>query len=333
MSAYALPSHVLSAIEAEFVHRPRASIMAGQSQLSEAYRSGRPSSEAVRTDEAALAYVAARMPATFASMTRALEEIEVLCPDFQPSSVLDIGAGPGTATFAAMNRWQSIENARFIEPNSAMRAIAQRLFATGPLKPDFAETLGTAPVDLALFGYVLVEQPLAQAVRNVEATLAVSRMTVIVEPGTPEGFARINAIREAVRHNKTHHILAPCTHSVACPMRDGQWCHFNVRLPRTRLHQSIKAAEAPFEDERFTYLVLSRDPPSDATGTWSRTMADPRATKATVTLKVCNADGLGELAIPTRDRPAAKHAKGTSWGDRLSNAALTRTQAPSIKPK
>ena len=42
------------------------------------------------------------------------------------------------------------------------------------------------------------------------------------------------------------------------------WCHFTQRLPRSRAHKQIKGAELPFEDEKFSYVALTRAPAARA---------------------------------------------------------------------
>ena len=84
-----------------------------------------------------------------------------------------------------------------------------------------------------------------------------ARMLVLVEPGTPQGFARIRAARAALIEAGGH-VAAPCTHDNACPMSGDDWCHFSQRLPRSRDHMIAKGARVPFEDERYAYVVVSR---------------------------------------------------------------------------
>ena len=49
----------------------------------------------------ALAYALARMPATYAAVAAGLNALSEIKPDFAPATLLDVGAGPGTATWAA----------------------------------------------------------------------------------------------------------------------------------------------------------------------------------------------------------------------------------------
>lgn len=46
-------------------------------------------------------YAAARLPGCYAAAWRIFDEIDLRLPDFEPVSMLDFGAGPGTAIWAA----------------------------------------------------------------------------------------------------------------------------------------------------------------------------------------------------------------------------------------
>ena len=47
------------------------------------------------------AYAAARMPGCYAAVARVFDELRQRLPDLAPRSMLDFGAGPGTAVWAA----------------------------------------------------------------------------------------------------------------------------------------------------------------------------------------------------------------------------------------
>ena len=55
-------------------------------------------------------------------------------------------------------------------------------------------------------------------------------------------------------------MLAPCTHDKDCPIDGTDWCHFSQRLPRSRDHLKVKGASVPFEDERYSYVAVTRRP-------------------------------------------------------------------------
>src|SRR5690606_27604170 len=74
------------------------------------------------------------------------------------------------------------------------------------------------------------------------------------EPGTPAGYQRILAARDRLRQRGAA-LAAPCPHDAACPMAGRDWCHFAVRLDRSRLHRHLKGAALGWEDEKFSYVV------------------------------------------------------------------------------
>ena len=82
---------------------------------------------------------------------------------------------------------------------------------------------------------------------------------LVVEPGTPAGYARIIALRERLIALGAH-VAAPCPHDGRCPLSAPDWCHFTQRLQRSRAHKQVKGAELPFEDEKFAYVALTRAP-------------------------------------------------------------------------
>ena len=43
-------------------------------------------------------------------------------------------------------------------------------------------------------------------------------------------------------------------------MEPDDWCHFTCRVARSRLHKLLKGGEAPYEDEKFAFLAVARQP-------------------------------------------------------------------------
>ena len=89
---------------------------------------------------------------------------------------------------------------------------------------------------------------------------------LVVEPGTPAGYARIIALRERLIALGAH-VAAPCPHDDKCPLAAPDWCHFTQRLQRSRAHKQVKGAELPYEDEKFAYVALTRTPIDETSGT------------------------------------------------------------------
>jgi ribosomal protein RSM22 (predicted rRNA methylase) len=144
----------------------------------------------------------------------------------------------------------------------------------------------------------------------------VTRHTLVVlEPGTPAGYRRIIALRRQLIASGAS-VLAPCPHDGECPLQAPDWCHFSQRLPRLRAHMQLKRAELPFEDEKFSYVVLTREPIASRP---ARVLAQPVLTKIEVTAKHCTADGLEIVKVPYRDRAAYARARRWRWGEAVAN--------------
>ncbi|WP_022720531.1 small ribosomal subunit Rsm22 family protein, partial [Rhodopseudomonas sp. B29] len=258
MISPALPAELKSALEQMLHGTARGDAAARAAVISETYRGGGTSAP-IRTQADALAYAGARMPATYAAVAACLNAMAEIRPEFAPASLLDVGAGPGTASFAAAQAYGAPKSLTLLDANPALRELALSLAQQSRLAPDYRlgdarKLLGDAPAaDLVIASYVINE--LGDADRDAFAD-ALWRKTedtlLIVEPGTPAGYARILAARDRLIAQGAH-VIAPCPHENACPLTAPDWCHFVQRLPRSKLHQQLKAAEVPFEDEKFSY--------------------------------------------------------------------------------
>jgi ribosomal protein RSM22 (predicted rRNA methylase) len=137
---------------------------------------------------------------------------------------------------------------------------------------------------------------------------------LVVGPGTPAGYARIIALRAQLIASGAH-VAAPCPHDGKCPLQGPDWCHFTQRLPRSQAHKQIKGAELPFEDEKFSYVALSRAPVASRR---ARVLAQPAVSKVEVTAKLCTPDGLTTARLPRRAKEDYARARRWRWGDAVA---------------
>lgn len=287
--------------------------------ISQTYRGG-GGSNTIKTETDALAYALARMPATYAAVTASLTALAEARPEFAPESLLDVGAGPGTATWAANEAFASLQQFTLLDANGALRDLAIALTQASPRLSGLRYEKGDArklaeaqqPADLVVASYVINE--LSDAERAALADIMWSKThdtLLIVEPGTPAGYARIIDVRARLIAQGAH-VIAPCPHENACPLIAPDWCHFSQRLSRSRTHKHLKGAELPYEDERFSYIVLSRSPLHQRL---SRVLVEPQVTKVAVTAKLCTDQGVEITNIPHRNKEFYKQAKRWRWGD------------------
>jgi ribosomal protein RSM22 (predicted rRNA methylase) len=297
------------------------------SRMSDLYRSGGASAVAIRDELDALAYAISRLPATYAAVRNALERLRDRSPEFNPGSVLDLGAGPGTASWAATGAWPSIESITQIDSNSKLLGLGASLSASASsnalrnanrIGADITREFGDdMRVDLAILSYTLAELGPAQiALVLASAWRRCSGAVVIVEPGTPQGYEHILRARDLLRTSGAR-ILAPCPHETKCPLAVPDWCHFVQRVARSRDHMLLKSAELAYEDEKFSYLIAVREPLFQP-ASQPRILARPEVGMKTINVKLCKLDGSAQLMTVTkRDAHAFKRAKKKIWGDEL----------------
>ncbi len=293
-------------------------LAAASQRLTADYRAGRGSRLPAPVDLAA--YAIARMPATYAACAAALGEAAARV-FLAPHTLLDVGCGPGTASWAAAEIFPDLVRATLVDAHAGMTALGRDLAAEGPAvlaEADWQagrlEAVAPASADLVVASYALNElKPgaVADAARRLYA--AARGMLVLIEPGTPAGFAVIAAARTALMTGGAR-IAAPCPGEGACPIIAPDWCHFSARLPRLRAHKAAKSADVPFEDERYAYLVAAR-PHLQTQAASARILRPPHADKAATTFTLCTGAGLTRRVIASRDRDAHRLTRRLGWGD------------------
>ncbi|MER9342898.1 methyltransferase type 11 [Mesorhizobium sp. M0601] len=273
-------------------------------------------------DMAVKAYLATRLPATYAAVRASLDAVGESRPDYAPKTLLDVGAGPGTVLWATINLWPDLEQAVLLEAGAAVRRVGEALAAdaitartawrTGDITIDLVDL---EPAQLVTSAYVLDEIAPASLAKLVDRLWQLTADTLlVVEPGTPAGWQRILAVRRQLIEAGAH-VLAPCPHEAPCPLVAPDWCHFARRVARSRLHRLAKDAEVPWEDEKFIFVAASRHP---AAPPRARVIAPPKSGSGKVLLKLCEQDGgAAERLFTKRDGETFKAARRLDWGDAL----------------
>jgi len=267
------------------------------------------------------AYAASRMPATFAAVGAAMRETARAVPSLAPVSLLDVGTGTGSASWAATSVWPGLSQVTGIDRSALMLGLARELASrSGAASLESANwargaatTAALQPADLVAATYLLGEIPDRPRENLIETLWAATQgVLVVVEPGTPEGFARIRSARRQLIAAGAL-VAAPCPHDQACPMVDRDWCHFAARLGRSRLHRQAKGVEVPWEDEPYSYVAASRLPVERS----ARVLARPAVRKGAIGLRLCTLDGIRPVTVSRRDRPAYRAARHLGWGSRF----------------
>lgn len=329
-----LPEELLAAIEREAEKVDRAALVRASEELTRRYKSADFSARILKSEAHRAAYLAARLPATYAANWRVFSEICRLAPQAQSetTSALDLGAGPGTALWAAVDVFPGLRQATLVESDESWLKLGRRIAADSPhsflrqgrwVRHDM-RTPPDCPVhDLVVISYALGElSPKAAKTLLFQAWKLASRFLVVIEPGTPRGFGVVHAARAALIADiaadaEESRILAPCPHRDACPMAaTSDWCHFAQRVPRTSLHRRLKGGALAYEDEKFSYIVASRN---HLPAALSRIVRHPQKHSGHVQLTLCTQCGIENRTVSRsqgRDYLGARQAEwGEAWGE------------------
>ncbi|RZU25205.1 small ribosomal subunit Rsm22 family protein [Streptomyces sp. BK239] len=291
-------------------------------RLIASYRGGAtPTDAPILRDRADVAaYAAYRMPATYEAVRSALEAFADAVPEWTPAGHTDVGGGTGAATWAAAATWPGSRPVTVLDWAEPALALGREIAAA---HPDLRETrwqraridasLTLDPVDLVTVSYVLNELPAPGRAALVDAAAAAARAVVIVEPGTPDGYARVIEARDRLIA-AGFRIAAPCPHSAACPIAPGtDWCHFSARVSRSSLHRQVKGGSLPYEDEKFSYVAAARFPVAPAP---ARVVRRPQIRKGQVLLDLCESgERLDRTTVTKRHGDLYKAARDADWGD------------------
>lgn len=285
------------------------------------YRGATPTDAPILRDRADVAaYAAYRMPATFEAVRAALEAFADAVPEWTPGSHVDVGGGTGAATWAAGATWPGTRPVKVLDWAEPALALGREIAAANPALADvrwqrarIGSALALESTDLVTVSYVLNELAAPDRAALVDTAAAAARAVVIVEPGTPDGYARIIEARDRLIA-AGFRIAAPCPHSAACPIVPGtDWCHFSARVSRSSLHRQVKGGSLPYEDEKFSYVAAARFPVSPAA---SRVVRRPQIRKGQVLLDLCEAgERLERTTVTKKHGLLYRAARDADWGD------------------
>ncbi len=273
-------------------------------ELLYAYQS--PAHRNTYVDDSSLAalYMIARGSSVLGVMERIIRQNPDVFNDV--GSVVDFGGGPGTFLFA-LSKFKTLNKYINVERSAALIGVMNVLveeFLSSSIPYPHVDSIscdylkmGPQDVptnDLCVFSYSLCEceNPLV----NISGLVENSNMVLVIEPGTPAGFNNIIQARDKLIEEGFSDI-APCTASNGfCPLRDhgSDWCHFIVRLDRSRIQKHLKKGVLGYEDEKYSYLLMSKSPIHSPArlrrsgGDGKRIISRPDATKHSVSFDICS---------------------------------------------
>jgi len=309
-----LPAAVRERIEALSENIPLAELRRAAERLSATYKDGEFAG-AFDSPAARLAYVHVRLPATFAACALALAYCADALPGFAPQSLLDLGSGPGSAILAAQRQFPSVRETVAIERDAELARFASELLRQSVRQQQSdIRTAAFPKSDLVITSYCLGEIAAKHRLEVIDrAWAATTGLLLVIEPGTPEGYSRILAVRDHLLASGAQ-MVAPCPHTQRCPMQGTKdWCHFAARVERTSLHRQLKSGSLGHEDEKFSYVAFARE---TARLPASRIVRHPQQHGGHIKLQLCvDGEQIQETVVTRSQKHDYRAARRARWGD------------------
>ena len=268
-------------------------------------------------------YSAIRYPATFKAFIDSLQYSLSHLDDANITSVLDVGAGSAAASIACLYQLKNLNKIDLLEKEDPMIDIGEYLLSEINNKSVdikyhkmdiIKDDISSYKRDLVISSYVLNELDYTNIIKVIDKMWeSTNKVMLVVEPGTPKGFEIIKLIRDYLI-SKGGYILAPCTDMDKCPMTSNDWCHFSTRVSRSKLHKELKNGDAPYEDEKYTYIAFSKSPCSRCN---NRILRHPQISSGFITLEVCSKDGLKQIKVTKKDKELYKSARKADAGNEI----------------
>ncbi|KAE9040452.1 hypothetical protein PR003_g5391 [Phytophthora rubi] len=292
-----------------------------------------------------LAFLAFEMEATYACTHAVFTELQKRLPDFKPTSVLDFGAGPGTASWVAKDFYdQSLDKYRVVEPSQSMVDAAEVLLGGFPglsvrrSIADMSRDINAGnKYDLIVVSYVFSD--ITNDFERVATTSALWELLsengclVVVDRGSPWGSHHVRSARQFVLDSvkadedgkEGARIIAPCPHHFECPAAGSTWCHFVQRSPVVnRPREATTKRWHGQKGSKFSYMIMQKtrkgsdeDAAANEKKPIARMMRGPLLATRHVYLDLCTPEGTIERRSVTKGkaiREVYRASRKAHWG-------------------
>lgn len=315
-----LPNDVLKKIEEISSENTQKNLSQNFRKISDKYLGEKTGKSLLTNKDEVIAYAISRMPATYCAVWKAFHLSLEIIKNEKFKSLIDVGAGTGSASLAISNQ-VNLDKIICFEREAEMINLGKELLSTDVVlshanweNVDILQNVTSNVADIVVASYILNEFSEDMLFVALEKLWNMTgKLLLIVEPGTPKDYKRMMLIKRFLL-KKGANIVAPCTSASECKIKDDDWCNFSCRVERTKLQKSVKNAEVPYEDEKFTFLAFSRAKYENQV---SRIIRTPIIKTNLVKLKLCENGEIIERDITKSEKDLYKIARKLNNGDIL----------------
>ena len=287
--------------------------------LSKKYINEEKNSEFVTNEEDSLVYALSRMLATYNVNYFVAKDLLYLIQQYKLEEIetlTDVGCGT-LAGSLAFNDVFCLSKTIGLEKNGFMLNFSRKMvqncsLANYELKDcDMTnQPIDSSDIILASFSLNELKDEKLFCVLD-KLVSSTKKYLVIVEAGTPKRFEFMKMIKNYILP-KGLSLVAPCANVKECPISGDDWCHFYCRLNRTKEQKFFKDATKSYEDEKFTYLIFSKQ---KFVANYSRIIARPQVRKGVISFKICSLNGVFKKDVTAKEKQMFKMAKKLDCGN------------------
>ncbi|CAI5710408.1 unnamed protein product [Hyaloperonospora brassicae] len=292
-----------------------------------------------------LAYLSFEIEAAYACAHAVFTELQKRRPAFAPTSVLDFGAGPGTASWVAKSFYdRSLDKYCVVEPSQSMVDAAEVLledFAGLSVRRSIADLSREINAGTK-YDLVVVSHVFSDITNDHERVAIMSALwellgdngcLVVVDRGSPWGSHHVRSARQFVLDfvaNEEKHgdegvcIVAPCPHHFECPAAGSTWCHFVQRSPVvSRPREATTKRWHGQKGSKFSYVIMQKTSGSGMEAAAAermpiaRMLRSPLLATRHVHLDLCTPEGKLERRSVTKGkaiREVYRASRKAHWG-------------------
>ncbi|MBQ4541435.1 MAG: hypothetical protein IJA23_01140 [Clostridia bacterium] len=258
-----------------------------------------------------LLYAISRMPATYAVIYTLLSQLLEQGLISGIESVLDVGSGTGAGYFAIKEFDDDTQIALF-ERDENMIKVFETLTdnEVSVQKLDIVRDRLETKADLVMTSYVLSEMKEQDRLNSVLKLLeSANKYLLIIDTGTPRTYENMMTVKRFVQE-KGYNVIAPCM-SKKCGLKND-YCQFYARVERSALMRQAKQSELSYEDEKYFYLLISKE---NAEICGKRVIRRPIIKPNNVELMLCSGDGASRENFTKKNKELFKQAKKAKIND------------------
>ena len=265
----------------------------------------------IASKEESLLYAISRMPATYAVIYTLINQLAEQGFISNVESIFDVGSGTGAGYFAIKELGEDIL-VSLAERDENMIKVFERL-VDGEVcvqKLDIIRDKIETKADLVMTSYVLSEMKEQDRLNSVLKLLeSANKYLLIIDTGTPRTYENMMTVKRFVIE-KGYKVIAPCQ-SEKCWLKND-YCQFYARVERSALMRQAKSGELSYEDEKYFYLLISKENNEICD---KRIIRRPIIKPNNIELMLCSKDGVSKEIYTKKNKELFKQAKKAKIND------------------